>query len=33
MNKMDLGDIFIIAFIAAIFIIGAVTVFRFMRKK
>lgn len=33
MNKLDLGDIFIIAFVATIFIIGAITVYRFMRKK
>ena len=29
----DLGDYFIIAFIAAIFIIGAIVVFKFMKGK
>jgi len=30
-NKIDLSDLFIIAFVAAIFVTGAVVVFKFMR--
>jgi len=33
MNKMDLSDWFIIAFVATIFFIGAITIYKFMRKK
>lgn len=31
-NEADLGDYIIVFFIAVVFIAGAVTVFRFMRK-
>lgn len=30
-NSMDLSDLFIVAFVAVIFITGCVTVFKFMR--
>jgi len=34
MNKgVDLSDLLIIAFVAIVFITGAVVVFRFMRRK
>jgi hypothetical protein len=32
-QDLDMGDIFIIAFIALVFIGGAYTVFKFMRSK
>lgn len=33
MQKLDYSDIFILSFVAIIFTIGCITVFRFMRNK
>lgn len=33
MNKMDLSDFFIVAFVATVFIAGVIVVFKFMRGK
>jgi hypothetical protein len=32
-KALDLGDLFIIAFVAIVFIAGVYTVFKFMRNK
>lgn len=32
-KSLDLGDMFIIAFVAIVFVAGAYTVFKFMRQK
>jgi hypothetical protein len=32
-NSLDISDIFIVVFVAIIFVIGAVVVFKFMRNK
>lgn len=33
MNQLDYGDYFILVFIAIVFVVGAYTVFKFMRNK
>ena len=33
MQKLDYSDLFILAFIAVVFITGAVTIYKFMRNK